>query len=201
LRYDERYWDGSHWTKQVASAGQRSSDPDSPPLARPINEVPSDRADAAAPEQESAGDGWWIAADGRWYAPSLHPTRAGWWVASDGNWYPPSVHPARSAKTPLPPRLDRLSAVWLLALAAGGTVVGFLPAMNSPMDERGCPTDASWTPAGFGLWALVLVAAGIGAAVFFKQSERLKTRVLVGLLGSAVGPVMVWVLSGNPCWA
>jgi hypothetical protein len=63
--------------------------------------------------------GWWIASDGNWYPPELHPdaltertdTRAdlrlvetvaeddeappkpGWWVASDGKWYPPELHP------------------------------------------------------------------------------------------------------------
>lgn len=54
--------------------------------------------------------GWWIASDGRWYPPHLHPgsqSRArpvsqppapagsAWWVASDGRWYPPQLHPHR----------------------------------------------------------------------------------------------------------
>src|SRR5580704_16392793 len=46
----------------------------------------------------SQGPGWWLASDGRWYAPELHPdykahSAAGWWQASDGRWYPPEQHP------------------------------------------------------------------------------------------------------------
>jgi hypothetical protein len=62
--------------------------------------------------------GWWIASDGKWYPPELHPDAqqsdaagrvelhlvetedgsdyapaAGWWIASDGKWYPPELHP------------------------------------------------------------------------------------------------------------
>jgi hypothetical protein len=57
------------------------------------------------------GDGWWMASDGKWYAPELHPDHqvpptppvpsttidappaSGWWKASDGEWYPPERHP------------------------------------------------------------------------------------------------------------
>jgi hypothetical protein len=51
------------------------------------------------------GDGWWIASDGKWYPPHLHPDAEreveeaqaepppGWWLASDGKWYPPEQHP------------------------------------------------------------------------------------------------------------
>lgn len=48
----------------------------------------------------SQGPGWWLASDGRWYPPHLHPGHRGkateptWWRASDGNWYPPELHPA-----------------------------------------------------------------------------------------------------------
>ena len=62
----------------------------------------------------SQGEGWWLASDGKWYAPEQHPdyqppasstvaqapprpTGAeaamgpGWWLASDGRWYPPQA--------------------------------------------------------------------------------------------------------------
>lgn len=48
----------------------------------------------------SQGPGWWLASDGKWYPPHLHPGHRGktagptWWRASDGNWYPPELHPA-----------------------------------------------------------------------------------------------------------
>src|SRR5580692_1772022 len=46
----------------------------------------------------SQGPGWWLASDGKWYAPELHPdykspSAAGWWQASDGGWYPPEQRP------------------------------------------------------------------------------------------------------------
>ncbi len=49
----------------------------------------------------SPGQGWWLASDGKWYAPELHPDYApssspGWWQASDGRWYPPEQHPDSS---------------------------------------------------------------------------------------------------------
>jgi hypothetical protein len=69
----------------------------------------------------SQGPGWWLASDGKWYAPELRPGQPmpqappplqqasplqlaasppwgadrpmgpGWWQASDGRWYPPRV--------------------------------------------------------------------------------------------------------------
>lgn len=62
--------------------------------------------------ETSRGPGWWLASDGRWYPPELHPEAAGgasiaqgseraeepdWWLASDGRWYPPELHPASDA--------------------------------------------------------------------------------------------------------
>ncbi len=51
--------------------------------------------------EASRSDGWWIASDGRWYPPELHPARAagtadsaGWWQDEDGNWQPPRSVPA-----------------------------------------------------------------------------------------------------------
>lgn len=77
------------------------------------------------------GDGWWIASDGKWYPPHLHPDAAkatppedaaparpgdggagaasapdsaeqppaeGWWLASDGRYYAPELHPDYVAK-------------------------------------------------------------------------------------------------------
>jgi len=57
------------------------------------------------------GDGWWIASDGKWYPPHLHPDARsdaepveepppGWWLASDGKWYPPDQHPALADEPP-----------------------------------------------------------------------------------------------------
>jgi diguanylate cyclase len=47
----------------------------------------------------SQGAGWWLASDGKWYPPHLHPGYSespgtGWWQASDGRWYPPQAHPS-----------------------------------------------------------------------------------------------------------
>jgi hypothetical protein len=50
------------------------------------------------------GEGWWIAWDGRWYPPHLHPDATQpdgtasespleWWLASDGRWYAPGARP------------------------------------------------------------------------------------------------------------
>jgi hypothetical protein len=63
------------------------------------------------------GAGWWLASDGRWYPPDLHPdetTRVqnqqgamfprgrDWWLAADGRWYPPELHPDANA-SPIAP--------------------------------------------------------------------------------------------------
>jgi hypothetical protein len=52
----------------------------------------------------SQGPGWWLASDGKWYAPELRPEDPwvgrvsdasqgdGWWLASDGRWYAPELH-------------------------------------------------------------------------------------------------------------
>ncbi len=63
----------------------------------------SEQKGARALSDIPLGDGWWIASDGKWYAPELHPDRQrpaveeepppGWWLASDGLWYPPEDHP------------------------------------------------------------------------------------------------------------
>jgi hypothetical protein len=65
----------------------------------------------------SQGPGWWMASDGRWYAPETHPSvrpvaappgsavggrqsppgPSGWWIASDWRWYPPETHPSARA--------------------------------------------------------------------------------------------------------
>ncbi len=65
------------------------------------------------------GKDWWLASDGKWYPPHLHPdaegtNRAvrgdpppGWWLASDGRWYPPDLHPEAEMRKPLPTGLVR----------------------------------------------------------------------------------------------
>ncbi len=52
----------------------------------------------------SQGSGWWLASDGKWYPPHLHPSHPAtstpeksWWLASDGKWYPPETHPGYGA--------------------------------------------------------------------------------------------------------
>ncbi len=50
---------------------------------------------------------WWVASDGLFYPPELHPPvseypRApDWWMASDGLFYPPELHPPVPAKSPV----------------------------------------------------------------------------------------------------
>jgi len=53
----------------------------------------------------SNGPGWWLASDGKWYPPHLHPNATkpesatpGSWQASDGKWYPPELHPSYTAE-------------------------------------------------------------------------------------------------------
>ncbi len=68
------------------------------------HDLAASRRGARALSDIPLGDGWWIASDGKWYAPELHPDRQrpaveeepppGWWLASDGLWYPPEDHPA-----------------------------------------------------------------------------------------------------------
>ena len=66
----------------------------------------------------SQGPGWWLASDGKWYAPELHPglrghrLSPGWWQASDGSWYPPEQHPdAVMAPGDTPASVDTVHAV------------------------------------------------------------------------------------------
>ncbi|MGO9559295.1 MAG: hypothetical protein ACLPQS_07515 [Acidimicrobiales bacterium] len=64
--------------------------------------VPDENEESALSDVPQ-GDGWWIASDGKWYPPHLHPDAEveeapadpppGWWQASDGKWYPPEQHP------------------------------------------------------------------------------------------------------------
>jgi hypothetical protein len=83
----------------------------------------------------SQGPGWWLASDGRWYAPEQHPNYRpppplpppprrgpGWWQASDGEWYAPQQHPdsrphsppsQTASGPPLPVRPRR--GPWLIA--------------------------------------------------------------------------------------
>jgi hypothetical protein len=43
---------------------------------------------------QSQGQGWWLASDGKWYPPSsagrgpVDASDQGWWIASDGKWHP-----------------------------------------------------------------------------------------------------------------
>ncbi len=55
----------------------------------------------------SPPQGWWFAADGRWYPPEAHPAAQlpppGWWQGNDGRWYPPEAHPAYRPPAPVYP--------------------------------------------------------------------------------------------------
>lgn len=71
----------------------------------------------------SQARGWWLAADGKWYPPHLHPehvelepaaelalasagaAQSQWWLASDGRWYPPETHPAVLQSAAMDPAL------------------------------------------------------------------------------------------------
>jgi hypothetical protein len=77
--------------------------------------------------------GWWLASDGRWYPPQLHPDSSGtrwvaidvdpltrrWamrWLASDGRWYAPQEHPDLCVAAPVTQELDPSPrAGWWLA--------------------------------------------------------------------------------------
>lgn len=93
----------------------------------------------------SQGPGWWLASDGKWYPPHLHPGHRGneaeptWWRASDGNWYPPELHPAArngakaaAAAVPLVPITSSVAV-------ADPTVIGTVPQGE---DRRGQGTAA-----------------------------------------------------------
>ena len=106
----------------------------------------------------SQGPGSWLANDGKWYPPELHPTFQspkspteaetsrpdGWWLASDGRWYPPERHSglgpaAHPISTPVP------SAGSSQASHGGG----------DPEDKNGR----------FGKRQLILAAAGVGLVI------------------------------------
>jgi|GEM_PF-4008724 len=65
------------------------------------------------------GPGLWLASDGQWYPPHLHPSYQPppcgpplWWLASDGKWYPPETHPLHTSQLQLTipdPSIDTLS--------------------------------------------------------------------------------------------
>ncbi|MBI2704429.1 MAG: hypothetical protein HYX32_03950 [Actinobacteria bacterium] len=55
------------------------------------------------------GQGWWQAADGKWYPPD-QPPGPGWWKASDGNWYPPQGQTTPAAPAGVAPAADQAVA-------------------------------------------------------------------------------------------
>jgi hypothetical protein len=78
------------------------------------------------------GPGWWLAADGKWYAPELRASAQeklvsvegaprsqgpGWWLASEGRWYPPALRAETVA------RAAGQSAVQAAGQSAGSTAV------------------------------------------------------------------------------
>ena len=83
----------------------------------------------------SQGEGWWKAADGKWYPPEDFTPPAGWWKASDGNWYPPrqsqpqpssGLQPTTGPSADATPRAE--SRTWstkqLVVIAVAATLVG-----------------------------------------------------------------------------
>jgi hypothetical protein len=120
----------------------------------------------------SSGPGWWLASDGNWYAPELHPEfplqrssqtsdapvpTSGWWLASDGNWYPPELHPGKA-----PGGVDHpaptADAAAVLPTSAETQGASFATTANSPRPRfhRGIYRL---------LVAAVVVVAGVAAAL------------------------------------
>ena len=67
---------------------------------------------APGPAGAPPAPGWWLAGDGRWYPPELHPSdtplNANWWQAQNGQWFAPLFHPDNRAAydnyiPPVPP--------------------------------------------------------------------------------------------------
>jgi diguanylate cyclase len=91
----------------------------------------------------SQGPGWWLASDGKWYPPHLHPGHRGmtteptWWRASDGNWYPPELHPVtRNGAPAVPPTVA--------AMATGGPAV--VPAVAAAAPGGASPNGRPLAP-------------------------------------------------------
>ena len=88
-------------------------------------------------------DGWWLASDGRWYPPALHPDpsrRPGWWRAADGHWYPPApAGPPQAGPPSSRPR--RPVRGW--AVGAGVLLVGLLLGALAGEEEESRLTSGS----------------------------------------------------------
>ena len=110
------------------------------------------------------------------------------------------LEPPRDRIDVVTPKLQQAAGVWILALAAAGTVAGIMPTVGVPVYEGGCPTSNAIPPAALALWLLVVGASVVGAALFWQRDVRLRFVALVGVGGSLLGPFLVWILSYNQCW-
>ena len=130
----------------------------------------------------SQGPGWWLAADGKWYAPDSELQVApgwtqgaegewvapgntgdgalpGWWIGTDGTWYTPSIHPQPPEPLPAPdPTVD--------AAAEGGPVSAESASGTSSSDEASAPIVAS------SAWKTAFVPAPAGSAVGSTPSQN-----------------------------
>jgi hypothetical protein len=93
-------------------------------------------------------DGWWLAANGRWYPPETHPAfnppgpmaaPAGWFQDADGEWVPPHTRTAE---------------------------VDLTETEEQPSSKPEGEPDRRWRPVLAAAWTLVVVVAGgIGIAI------------------------------------
>ncbi len=104
-------------------------------------------------------DGWWLAANGRWYPPETHPAfnppgpmaaPAGWFQDEDGTWLPPHLRVADTQfsetdltepAAPAPPRRSNrwrpsLVAAWALVVVIAGGIGLALASSDDPTPTK-----------------------------------------------------------------
>ncbi len=86
--------DGRWYPPASANGGDRTP---GPPFNGRVDEV-------VAPVEVIANGGTVIT------PPGARVAANGWWLASDGNWYPPELHPSRVHQAPPPPRVPPAAA-------------------------------------------------------------------------------------------
>ena len=124
----------------------------------------------------SQGPGWWLAADGKWYAPDSELQVApgwtqgaegewvapgntgdgalpGWWIGTDGTWYTPSIHPQPPEPLPEPePSVGAASSALKSAFVPGQpeTPAGSTPPSPQPRPNPyyapSAPVPAPYSP-------------------------------------------------------
>jgi Domain of unknown function (DUF4190) len=138
----------------------------------------------------SQGPGWWLASDGKWYAPAsattpsppppmpprtaVYPPFAGapgpgWWLARDGNWYPPpspQTAPMSWAQPFVTPKTNGL-AIWSFVLALVLGTIGALAAipMGYAARRQVRKSNGAQKGAGLALAAIIIGYVWIGLLV------------------------------------